>query len=114
MATEQSPAVAEFAAARQPAPGRASYQFSTRRARSVFHRLGSLSPSSIAKWTAPGWVFSSNHLPSGCFFDRTMSTASARRGSGSSPAVRKAGREGGARVCPFAPRLSRFAPARVC
>jgi hypothetical protein len=48
------------------ASGRSSYQFSTLRARSVIHRLGSWLPSSIAKCTAPGWVFSSSHLPSDC------------------------------------------------
>ena len=37
---------------------RAAYQSNTRKARSVFHRLGRPSPSSSAKCTAPGWVFS--------------------------------------------------------
>src|SRR6266550_9567694 len=66
-----------------------SYQRRTRSARSVFHRLGRPSPSSSAKWTAPGWVFSRSHVPSGCCLDRTKSIASSRRGSGGSPAARK-------------------------
>ena len=67
-------------------PGDPSYQRSTRRARSVFQRLGVPSPSSSAKWTAPGWVFSSNQVPSGCCLLRTSSIASSIRSSGASPA----------------------------
>ena len=50
-----------------------SYQRRTRSARSVFHRLGRPSPSSSTKWTLPGWVFSSSHVPSGCCLDRSNS-----------------------------------------
>ena len=46
-----------------------SYDVRTRNARSVFHRLGRSSPSSSAKWTAPGCVFSSRQVPSGCCLD---------------------------------------------
>jgi vacuolar iron transporter family protein len=49
--------------------GDLSYQLRTRSARSVFHRLGRPSPSSSVKWTLPGCVFSSSHVPSGCCLD---------------------------------------------
>ena len=51
----------------------------------MFQRLGAPTPSSRSKWTRPGWMRSSSHRPSGCRFDRTTSTASAIRGSGSAP-----------------------------
>ncbi len=35
--------------------GRVEYQSSTRKARSVFQRLGSPARSSILKWTSPAW-----------------------------------------------------------
>src|SRR5882672_140158 len=66
-----------------------SYQLRTRSARSVFHRLGRLSPSSSAKWTLPGCVFSSSQVPSACRLDRSKSMASSIRESGTSPAERK-------------------------
>ncbi len=36
---------------------RVEYQSSTRKARSVFQRLGSPVPSSMLKWTSPAWGF---------------------------------------------------------
>src|SRR6266540_1406600 len=66
-----------------------SHQSSTRSARRVFQRLGYPTPPSRAKWTRPGWMRSSNQRPSGCRFERTTSTASAVRESGSAPERRK-------------------------
>ena len=48
-----------------------SYQLRTRRAWSVFHRLGSFSPSSSSKWTLPACVFSRSQVPSSCCLDRS-------------------------------------------
>jgi len=52
-------------------PADCSYQRRTRSARNVFHRLGRPSPSSSMKWTLPGCVFSSSHVPSGCCLERS-------------------------------------------
>ena len=61
---------------------RAAYQSNTRKARSVFHRLGRPSPSSISTGIAPGYCVSSGHRPSASRFDATSSIASATRSSG--------------------------------
>src|SRR5579859_4545777 len=67
----------------------AAYQSNTRKARSVFHRLGSPSPSSTSTGILPGYWTSSDHRPSPSRFDATSSIASATRSSGVAPALRK-------------------------
>src|SRR5690606_5106578 len=62
-----------------------SRQRRARWARSMFHRLGLPSPSSMWKWISPVWVFSSSHDPSACCLPRVSSTASPGRGSGVPP-----------------------------
>ena len=52
-------------------------------------RLGRPSPSSIWKWTSPGWVFSSGQRPSPSRFDSTRTSASAMRSSGVTLADRR-------------------------
>ena len=64
-------------------------QSRTRIARSVFHRLGLPSPSSMAKCMRPGWGFSSGQRPSASRFDTTRSIAAAIRSSGAAPAARR-------------------------
>src|SRR5256885_6297289 len=62
--------------------GACRYHLSTRIARSVFHRLGLPSPSSIAKCSRPGCGFSRGQRPSESRFDSRRSIASATRSYG--------------------------------
>ena len=66
---------------------RAEYQSNTRKARSVIHRLGRPTPSSISTGILPGYWVSSSHRPSPPRFDSTRSIASAARSSGATPAL---------------------------
>ena len=75
--------------ARRTYAASSSYQRRTRSARSVFQRLGLLSPSSSSKCTLPLCVFSSSQEPSGCCLDRSRWIASFRRRSGVVPTERK-------------------------
>jgi chemotaxis protein methyltransferase CheR len=57
--------------------------------KSVFHRLGRPSPSSVSTGISPGYRTSSGHRPSPSRLDATSSIASATRSSGATPARRR-------------------------
>src|SRR5215213_2731381 len=74
---------------RQLRSSHAAYQPNTRKARSVFQRLGRPSPSSVSTGISPEYRISSGHRSSLSRLDSTKSIASATRSSGATPARRR-------------------------
>ena len=77
---------------------RAEYQFNTRKARRVFHRLGRPSPSSVSTGISPGYWVSSGH--------GRRRRASTRPGRSPRPRARRARRRRGAGTRAHAARRS--------